>query len=200
MALTVADLFHLGPGRLYVAEHADSLQYIIKVLYHNRATNTCQEKVDLLNETNCSSSWTLDRTIKALYGAIDGVGCGFVLPELETAKRPKIVDAPVVRRVFQEAELNPLYSSKFVSNSEYIPEGMEQGTCTPFVSAQEMEKLEKIFVHDAPYLDHQLVDISFGGKGEAAHKVSLHLPYAAIYDILAEEYSDKVVKVNFFGK
>lgn len=198
--ITIADLFHLGPGRLYVAEQAASRQYLIKVLYHHRSTDTCQEKVDILNEADCSGNWTLDRTIKALYGAIDGETYGFILPELGTAKRPKIIDASVVRRVFREAELEPPFDSHFYLNQEYIPDGMEQGTCTPFVTSPELEKIAKIFVHDTPYLDHQLVDISFGGKGEAAHKVSLHLPYAAIYDILAEEYGDKVAKVSFFGK
>ncbi|MDP3640238.1 MAG: hypothetical protein Q8R53_03485 [Nanoarchaeota archaeon] len=97
--------------------------------------------------------------------------------------------------------------------NECIPSGMESGTCTPFVSFAEMYSnplergkindryggIQAVFIHDMPSLDDLLVDISVGGKEEDAHKTSLHLPYKAIYEILAAEYGEKkIFKMAFW--
>ena len=49
---------------------------------------------------------------------------------------------------------------------------------------------------DYPKIDKQLVDISIGGKGEYAHRISVHIPYEGIYKILHNIVGDKVQKAK----
>ncbi|MEJ2267769.1 MAG: hypothetical protein P8X70_01695, partial [Nanoarchaeota archaeon] len=67
--------------------------------------------------------------------------------------------------------------------------------CDPFISTP----LEKIFIHNIPRLDREIVDISIGGEDDEAHKISLHLPYEGIYKILNYKFGDKIQKVDFFN-
>lgn len=62
-----------------------------------------------------------------------------------------------------------------------------------------MKGIAALFIYDFPTLDKAIVDISLGGQGELAHKVSLHLPYVGIYDILKSQFGAKIQKVPFPG-
>lgn len=183
----------LGSERRYVSNYAEKLGFTINPVFHDFITYTCKEKIELLKKTHPQGNWTNEMAVKALYGRIDQEIYGFVFPELE-----KLITTTVVRKVFADLDLDPPLSSKFAINSRYTPEGMDSGTCTPFVSTKEMSSISKIFVHEMPSLDEQIIDISIGGKGERAHKVSLHLPYKAIFEILHQRYGEKVLKVDFF--
>lgn len=96
--------------------------------------------------------------------------------------------------------------------NESIPASMESGTCTPFLCWKEMysNRLERgkindvyggvqaLFIHDEPSLNDKLVDISVGGRGEEAHKVSLHLVYMTV--VINEEYQCELEKALERGK
>ncbi len=182
----------LQDGRRYIIKHG--CKYPINAVFHPIATDTCYEKSRLLKETH-SNDWTPDRIVKAVYGMVNWELYGFVFPELD-----RTLQLTVVQNIFSKLELEPLYSKNDIHfGQDYIPAGMDKGTCTPFASAEEMKYLSGIIIHDLPSLDDQLVDISIGGKGEEAHKRSLHLPYKAIFNILQAEYDrKKIMKVDFF--
>ena len=118
------------------------------------------------------------------------------------------INSATIDSIFNYSEIKYADPNPFV-REECMPSGMEYGTGTPFISSQEMRNindvyncpLTKIFIHDLPEIDKKLVDISLGGKGSDAHRISLHLPYQAIYNILKAEFGeDKVVKIDFWQK
>jgi len=82
-------------------------------------------------------------------------------------------------------------------SAQYIfstpPSGMEYGTCTPFPKKSTMSsEIDAIIVIDKPSIDDKVVSISIGGCGETAHKTKAHLSYSSIYEILKQEFPDKV--------
>jgi len=181
----------LQNDRRYIIRYG--CEYPIQAVSHPIATDTCYEKSRLLKETH-SEDWDPRRIVKAIYGRVNWEMYGFVFPELD-----QTLQLAVVQNIFSELGLEPPYSRNDIHfEQDSIPAGMDKGTCTPFASAEEMKYLSGIIIHDMPSLDDQLVDISIGGKGEEAHKLSLHLPYKAIFSILRAEYGSKISKVNFF--
>ena len=59
--------------------------------------------------------------------------------------------------------------------------------------------VKAIFIHEDQSLDDKLVDVSIGGKGNNAQKLSVQLPYAGIYKILKMQYPEKVYKADFWN-
>ena len=112
----------------------------------------------------------------------------------------------VVMRSFTHANFSSNDYEPFVGE-ECIPSKMERGTCTPFISQEEFEsinedypnKLAGIFIHNEPAIDDLLVDVSIGGKGNFAHRTSLHLPYSGIYRILSSQFENKTHKLKFWN-
>jgi len=179
----------LNAGQFYVAELSEKLGIEIKAVKHEIATNTCFEKADLLG-------WEPERIVKAIFFHRDDDVYGFVFPELGKECPLKIDIKEVLPRVINISRKQ----AKSFKNS-YCPEGMEYGTCTPFVFEDEFNKangLEKIFIHDIPEINQKLIDISIGGFGERAHKTSLHLNYEGIYQILNYKFGDAIIKTNLF--
>jgi len=190
MKINLRDI--LQAGQIYVAELSEELGLDVKVVKHNIATNTCFEKADLLG-------WESNRVVKAIFFGGEGNLYGLVCPELGTREKPlyfkKIHLGKILGRT--KKQMKNFYNS-------FCPDGMEHGTCTPFVSENLFEDdgftlpLEKIFIHDIPKLNNELVDISIGGYGKDAHKVSLHIPYEDIYNVLDYKFGDRIKKVDFF--
>jgi len=174
----------------YVAELAQQLGYNIKLIYHQQSTDSCKEKLFLLEQRFPEESWSIDRVIKTIFADVDDELVGFVLPE--TGQK---VTEELVKTAYQQAGIEGDYFKPSVSQW-YIPPGMEPGTCTPFVPEDSMKFVDRIFIQEEPGLDSLDVDISVGGTGEEAHQVSLHLPYGAIYDILKNKFDDKIHKMN----
>jgi hypothetical protein len=175
-------------------EYVKDIREYVQAVKHDEATNTCFEKADLLG-------WLADRVVKAIFFSGQGKMYGLVFPELGTREEPER---------FSQRDLGVIlgYTNKqrkCIRNST-CPKGMEFGTCTPFVPEYAFEKdgdsivLEKIFVHDAPWLDNQIVDISIGGYGVAAHKVSLHLPYKIIYSLLNKKFGQRIEKKTLLAE
>jgi prolyl-tRNA editing enzyme YbaK/EbsC (Cys-tRNA(Pro) deacylase) len=173
----------LPKGTDYVIKHAESLEISMKILEHDTPTNTCYEKAELLG-------WNPFRVIKTLYFHNKDKMYGFITPETGLKINPKIFKILGISESFTD-------SQKFTNGTH--PEGMEHGTCTPFIGKQSFEKgLEGIFIQDTGQLWNIDVDISIGGTGKQAHKLSMHLQYGAIYDILHSEFGDKIRKTNLY--
>ena len=185
-------MFQLHPEQQYVQRQAQALGLEIKKVHHPIATTTCYEKAKLLQETHPDQEWTPERVVKALYGMICWDNYGFVLPELG-----RRLDLEMIRSTFQEAGLEPPSSARECDfHPSKVPPSMERGTCSPFPTEEEMRFIGRIFFYDFPDLENRIVDISMGGKGEEAHKVSWHLPYKGIHDILKEQFNGKIYKVR----
>ncbi len=180
----------LNEGQFYVVWLSDKLGINVKAVKHKIFTNTCFEKANLI-------SWDSERVIKAVFFSRENNVYGFVFPELG-----KEIPTKIDKEIFQKTLDVSKKQAKDFRNS-YCPEGMEYGTCTPFVlenafeKIHEGKKLEKIFICDFPKINKQLVDISIGGFGEEAHKISVHLNYEDIYTILHSKFGNKINQFSF---
>ena len=210
--------------RHYVLRRADELGYLgeIKAYSHSKETSSCHEKVRLLNETLPGGRWVSERVVKAVFCVIENNLYTFIFPELKPlnynrkgggARRKK--RARKYGR-FNNETITSLLSSAKYEHTDYsfhksplcIPRDMEQGTCTPFITQEEIADLKercyptpRILIHNYPKIAFKLVDISVGGKGEEAHKTSLHIPYRAIFGILNAEFGGKnVIQLDFWEK
>jgi|GEM_PF-5696200 len=181
----------LTPGQSYLQEYLGRMYQRkdcqIGIYEHKVVTHTCKEKIDLLRK-DTPLNWDLEQAIKAPYfkiaekdrqlGEEDLLYC-FVFPELE-----------------REVDKRKVSGMHLVMADRLLPY-MEHGTCTPFVAVDDVLKgrVAHIYVHRAPkvkgsgkagvtHLDHKLVDISVGGVGEDAHKISLWMPYGAMWKML----------------
>jgi len=185
----------LQMNQSYVLEAAEVLGLDLTGVRFDNATDTCFEKAELLG-------WDPERVVRAVFVHQDGDLYGFISPELGQDRKPQYVNLKTI--LPELLGISKSQSRKF--RKQYCPDGMEYGTCTPFVLDGSFEEgrlhddqtLRKLFVHDILSLDEQIVDISSGGHGEMAHRNSLHLPYKGIHDILAYKFRDKVQKVDLF--
>lgn len=185
--------FTLHPQQHYVSEIAQRLDIETKMLYHPYATDTCHQKARLLQQTHPQEQWVPARVVKALYGVVCWEYYGFIIPEIE-----RRLDLETLAHTFSCAKLEPpVNKHDFYFTKDEIPKSMESGTCTPFPTTDDMERIAALFIYDFPSLDQQMVDISLGGKGEPAHTVSMHLPYGSIYTILHQQFGEKIRKVHF---
>ena len=172
----------LQKGQEYILESGKN----IKVVEHEVATNTCFEKAELLK-------WKPERIIKTTFFCKEDKTYGFVFPELGVKNNPQYIDKQIISDVFR---ITKSQAKKF--RNSYCPEGMEYGTCTPFVLENNFKQgLENIFICDLHFLEKEIVDISIGGKEEHYHKLSLHLKYKDIWDILYSKFGTKIKKFNF---
>jgi hypothetical protein len=179
----------LNAKQYYVVELSKKLGIEIKSVKHKEVTSTCFEKAGILG-------WEPERIIKAIFFHHDEDIYGFVFPELGKEYPLKIDIKEVLPRLINISKKQ----AKNFKNS-YCPSGMEYGTCTPFVFEDEFNKvngLEKIFIHDYSKIDKELVDISIGGFGDEAHKISLHLKYKDIFIILKNKFGDRINIANLF--
>lgn len=210
----------------YVYEHANELEMSLKTVYSTTSTNTCDEKIAELRRIYPEQSWGRFQAVKAIYALVDWDPFIFVLPELTRrfrGKRKRVsggtlrtrrtfshigkIDGDLISRIFNEVGLSYQDPKPYIG-IDAIPDSMEYGTCTPFISKPEMDRLNDllpvpvkgIFIYDDFRLDDLVVDISLGGKGEESHKVSMHLPYHGIYDILRAEFGDRVHKLRMWDK
>jgi len=214
----------LQPERHYVIRHADELGCLdrIEAYLHSRATSSCHEKVRLLNETLPDGEWVSERVVKVVFCVIENNLYTFIFPELKPLNYSKKGGGARRKRRtrkygrFNEETITSLLSSVKYEHKDYsfhkspvcIPKDMEQGTCTPFITKEEIADLKercyptpRILIHDYPKIASKLVDLSVGKKGWEAHKISLHLPYQAIYDILKAEFGEgSVLMVDFWEK
>jgi hypothetical protein len=174
-----AAAFEFHHEQRYFFEVSAALKVPHRVVRHDRATSTCGEKAALLG-------WDVERMVKAVFFSCDGKVIGVVLPDIGKIDQ---------KRLFHAALGMPAKQAKRFVCGGFVPAGMEAGTCTPFPRESSMGKdIQKIVVIDYPKIDHQLVDISVGGLGDDAHKVSVHIPYGGIYRILRHRFGESIVR------
>jgi len=168
--------------QLYITKIADRLGVRYKIVHHDIATITCKEKADLLR-------WPVDRIIKAIYlhpGDYSAL-TAIVAPELGRLDYQKIIS--------KSLGITPMVASNYTNG--YMPTGMSRGTCTPFPRESSMvSEIEKIIVYDYPKIDEELVDISLGDDFEDPFKVSMHISYKGIREILQEQFREKIVEYH----
>jgi hypothetical protein len=175
----------------YVLEHAQQIGVVPNLIYHPRETDTCADKLSLLQARFPDQHWHLGRVVKTVFADVEDRLVGFTFPE----KGLRISEG-IVQRAYSQAGISGDWFKPDVK-SWYIPPGMEGGTCTPFVPTSSMAFVDYLFIADYPGLDSEEVDISIGGSGEVAHRTSMFLPYGAIFEILRREFDGKVHKVSF---
>ena len=165
----------------YVEDIARERGISLEMLYYFEPTSTCQEKASLL-------AWSAQRIIKTLYFSDgDSPFIGFVTPEF---------GQPVlIKRILQDQLGLSGKQAKRYQLGKRLPRGMEYGACTPFAHESSFrEEIDGIIIADVPRLDDVIVDVSIGGKGDDAHMASLHLPYRGIYQILAQQFGEKIYR------
>ena len=179
----------LDESQFYVAELSEKLGINVRAVEHEIATDTCFEKARLLN-------WNPERIVKSIFLYKEAKFYAFVIPELNLT-----FDNNLIKRIFSQDK--KIRKQMMNLKNSICPMGMEKGTCTPFVPDYYFEEgdyytgfLEKIFFYDFPKLGKEIVDISIGGEGERYHKVSLHLNYEDIYNILKFKFGDKIEKFD----
>jgi len=176
----------LNEGQFYVAELSRKFGIDIKAVKHNLATDTCFEKAGILG-------WPAERIVKAIFFNKGESIYGFVFPELGERDSPQYIEKEVLAKTLS---ITSTQAKKF--RNSYCPEGMEYGTCTPFVLEELfVNNLRDIHICNVPHLENSLVDISIGGFGEEAHRTSLHLNYKDIYSILYNKFGNRINKFNF---
>ena len=188
----------LNEGQDYVVEAKEKYGFDIRAFRHKKATDTCWQKLDVLCEEFPDEDWTVDRIVKMVFFSTGGKLYGVTFPELGTRENPERFSDRDLWAILSNSKKNV----PRIYNSVH-PYGMERGTCTPLVPDYVFEsgnypmRVGKIFIHDAPWLEDKIVDISIGGYGDDAHKTSVHLPYYGIYDILVGKFGEeKIVKEN----
>jgi len=189
MEINLRDI--LDESQFYVAETSEEFGLDVKAVKHDVATDTCYEKANLLG-------WESERVVKSVFLYKGAKFYAFVIPELD-----RTLDNNLIKRIFSS---NKKIKKQMIGlRNSRCPFGMEKGTCTPFVPDYYFDEgdyytgfLEKIFIHDIPKLEKEIVDISIGGEGENYHKISLHLPYGNIYKILNYKFGERIQKINFF--
>ena len=80
-------------------------------------------------------------------------------------------------------------------NPKNTPTGMSWGTCTPFALSStigEDKEIGNLIFYEDSKISNKLVDISIGGNGRKMHQISMHLPYKSIYEILTEQFKDRI--------
>ncbi|MBS3076934.1 hypothetical protein J4233_01545 [Candidatus Pacearchaeota archaeon] len=176
----------LHGNQMYVVEAAGVLGIDVRAVRHDVATDTCFEKAELLG-------WLPTRVVKAVFFHRGGEMHGFVFPELGVWK-PTYLDTRVVLPTL----LGVSRSRAKDYRNHICPEGMEFGTCTPFVFEDSFAelggRLSGVFIHEIPGLDAETVDISIGGFGDVAHRTSVHLPYSGIHKILEYKFGGERIK------
>ncbi len=171
----------------YIFKIGESLGYESKLVYHTRPTITCAEKLDLLRESPEFNDWTLDRIVKALYFSKNGLPfVGVVTPEFERNVNPKDIFPKILGMSRSKSE-------RYWINSALVPSGMIWGTCSPFplISSMGVEIKDIIFLGHPPIRD-KLVDVSVGGQSKEMFQTSMHIPYQAIYEILREQFGERI--------
>ena len=187
----------LQSGQEYVKDIAFKLGLEIRAVTHDIVTDTCFEKAELLG-------WSAERVVKAILLSKEGDNFfyGFVFPELGTLENPKyLIKKETLPRLLSVTKSE---AKKF--RNYYPPGEIEFGTSTPFLSenffgannSTRSKIIKKLFVQDVPKLNKHVVDISIGGFGEEAHKVSLHLNYGSLYEILSYKFGEKIQKLDLF--
>ena len=171
-------LVRLHEEQAYVTKLARQFGLVAELQHHNEVTNTCYEKAKLLG-------WDPERVIKTVYFFNGEEAIGVITPELGRKIDQKNLFSEVLNISRRQA-------GRYLING-YVPPGMNPGTCTPFpLESTVGSEIGRLIFMDHPPIEKQLSNVSIGGEGEEAHKVSMHIRYGGIFEILKEHFGDNV--------
>lgn len=159
-----------------------------QLIHFNQPSTTCEEKIKLLNGNRDGSkgvaqTWSLDRVVAAHY--FDSPG-GYIL-----LVGPRLGD---LAKLIKPEQFLMNVTDRSVENSTLLPNGMEKGTCTPFVYASIGKKETDLMVILEPprqFMDLP-ADYSIGGHGPSAHRASIQMTPQTAKQILTSEFGEKV--------
>ncbi len=92
------------------------------------------------------------------------------------------------------------------------PEGMQPGTCTPFMRRDVADSLDIIAVEDPDFVPRSYgnvvlgpiganyVDVGIGGTDGLSLRLSAHMRYYDMVESLQREFGDKVILLNYIHK
>ncbi|PKM96395.1 MAG: hypothetical protein CVU84_01390 [Firmicutes bacterium HGW-Firmicutes-1] len=181
-------LFLKKYGIAYIDEYFSSKGLNYRIISHPYETDTCFEKADLLE------SWDPLNVIKALYFeySVDHTLYAVVVPEtgcfINTIRLKEILN---------------LKGSGFLKKAQVLPEYMSYGTCSPFITDNDIGKaegkVEKI-IFDLETLkikkkEKLIDDFSFGTD----HRFSMQMNYYHCYKMLKILYPKVIVKKNILN-
>ncbi|PKM51730.1 MAG: hypothetical protein CVV02_05565 [Firmicutes bacterium HGW-Firmicutes-7] len=178
-------LFLKKYGIDYIAEYFISKGLDFRIISHPYETHTCFEKADLLE------AWDPLNVIKALYFeySLDGSLYAVVVPEtgcfINTSRLKEVLN---------------LQGDGFLKKTLSLPQYMKHGTCSPFVTYNDVgkkaTKVKKI-IFDLETLkikkkENSIDDFSFGTD----HRFSMQMNYYHCYKMLNKLYPDIICKKN----
>jgi hypothetical protein len=189
-------------GQEYILDYAKKFNKEIYAVKHEIATDTCFEKAKLLDWDD------VRRVVKTvfLYGSKEenkGKFYGFIAPELGKEGNPLRFENPLIKRIFQEDKKKA--KSMMDLKNKTFPLGMERGTCGPIIPDFYFNgdgltgTLDMLYFWDLPELNKEFVDISIGGYGEEAHRISVHLKYENLYECLKWKFPKGIQKFDSQG-
>ena len=165
----------------YVSDIAYARNIPVELKLHPQATVSCAEKAALLH-------WDVSRIVKALYYHTGDYAnlIGIITPETGPLDSTKI---------FMSALHLDKKAAKRYNANGFMPSGMSKGTCTPFPKESVLQsEISHLIILDKPALDDMIVDISVGDEFPEPFKVSMHLPYRGIYEILSNRFGSDIVR------
>jgi hypothetical protein len=176
------ELFLSKYGLEYISRYSLKNKRSVRVLSFPKATNTCYEKADILQE------WNPLNVIKAFYleSSIDGTLYAVIVPEtgcfLDRESVKQQLDLPTDVRLLR---------------ATHLPEHMSFGSCSPFIRNEDIVgnggKIKNI-IFDKETLalkrhEKSMDDFSFG----LDHRLSLQMNYYHCYEMLRSTFSDVVL-------
>jgi hypothetical protein len=169
------------PGQKYFADYLTTASEPVGLYKHSRPTNTCAEKIELLNQESGKTGWQLWQAVKALFFTDQQkVLYCFVTPEFE-----KHIDTK--HHIGKKTQL---------ALPQLLPSSMELGTCTPMLPEEDCSdsggRVRRIYIQEDCDIVDMLADISIGGKGAEAHKRSAWIPYGVMTSLLLKQFGDFV--------
>jgi hypothetical protein len=136
------------------------------------ASTTCEEKLSLLD------GWSIDSIISAQYFTLGEKFVAVIGPRMKDVQREKLLsDIGLPGAVYSRT-----------------PDGMERGTCTPFIRRSVACEIEKIVLLDLPeQMMAKPADYSLGGYGPSAHRASVHISPAETKTTLQHLFGNKIM-------
>ncbi len=162
---------------------------VAELVHFDHPSTTCAEKLSLLNpgehnNEEANRKWSLDNIVAVHY--FDGP-YGYIMlvgPRMSDVKEPQQLLAQTT-------------GTHDIMKSTILPQGMEHGTCTPFVySSIGRGAVDQIVLLELPeHLMVQKSDYSIGGYGPSAHRASIQMTLRTAEEILRNEFGQKVTSV-----
>lgn len=166
----------------YIGHYFSNTKETLKVISYPKPTNTCFEKADILPD------WSPLNVIKSLFfeSSVDGMIYGVIIPETGCKLNVDHIKAEI-----------GLSDDARLIKSNYLPENMTYGTCSPFIKLNDTVNnggIIKNIIFDKETLqlkkeEGSLDDFSFGTD----HRLSIQMNYYQCYKMLKYFFPNVVI-------